>query len=169
VILPGEVIARLTLELTVEPALFVATTLYAATSACVTSFRINVAEVAPAIGMPFFIHCRAGAGSPEIVAMKETSAPAATVRAIGWVMKTGFVPDTLRTALRLVTDPAEFFATTEYVPACEPVTLGNESFVSTAPLIATPSLNHCSVGAGEPVADALKATLLPIRDVAFAG
>jgi hypothetical protein len=65
---------------------------------------------------------------------------------------------TLSTALLLVAEPAEFVATTLYVPASPAVALGivNEALV--APVMLTPFFFHWKVGAGDPLAAAVKVT-----------
>ena len=68
---------------------------------------------------------------------------------------------TVSVALLLVAEPAELVATTEYVPASSAATLAIEKEALVAPAILVLSLRHWKVGAGVPLAAAVKVTALP--------
>ena len=76
---------------------------------------------------------------------------------------------TVRVALLLVAEPAELEATTEYVPASPAAALAIEKEALVAPAIFELSLRHWKVGAGVPLAAAVKVTALPAVTVWPAG
>ena len=68
---------------------------------------------------------------------------------------------TVRVAAALVFEPAEFVATTVYVPASAAVTLLKDRVEFVAPTTGSPFLFHWSVGTGEPATRTFKLTDAP--------
>ena len=125
-------------------------------------------------------HCTVGAGLPEAAAVKLTGDPAATVCDDGWVVTAGAVVEgggegggggalTVNVAGLDVAEPTELVNTAWYLlPLSEAV--GVKVYVSDVPPVPDTLLNvdppagstcHWTVGAGLPVAAAVKLTWLP--------
>ena len=74
--------------------------------------------------------------------VKVTELPLVTVWFGGWEVITGRALATVSVAPALVAEPAEFVATTVYVPALALVTLAIVYVADVAPLIAVPFFRH---------------------------
>src|SRR5687767_14437872 len=95
--------------LVTEPMRLLTTTSYRPASDAAVLAKERLALVAPAIAVPFFLHCNVGVGTPVAVTLKLTRSPAKTVWLSGPVAITGAVRTiSVADALSL---PAEFVAT----------------------------------------------------------
>src|SRR6266849_1368026 len=98
--------------------------------------------------------------------------PVLLVRLCGWVTITGKVGDTrtLSMACVLLAVPALLLTVTEYLPALAACALliVNEVLVAPAKRF-VPLKNHWKLGGGTPLAEALKAALLPCVTVRLTG
>jgi hypothetical protein len=150
--------------LVTEPAEFVATTVYVPASLVVRFDFEYDALVAPEMFVPFLRHWYVGDGEPLAAAEIVTDDPTAIDALEGCEVNTGAVPlvvvpppvlpPTVSTAPLLVTEPAEFVATTVYVPASPVVRFDFEYDALVAPEMFVPFLRHWYVGDGEPLAAA---------------
>jgi hypothetical protein len=142
--------------------------------------KLNVVEVAPTIGVnvvpPFrlTIHCTVGAGWPVAAAVKVARFPTPTDIFAGFAVITG-VELTVSVAAVDVLLLTEFVNTASYaLPFCEAVVVMLkvvEVAPATAAKLAPPFVlnSHCTVGAGVPMAAAVKVAIAPAITVVLPG
>jgi hypothetical protein len=121
-------------------------------------------------------HCTVGVGEPVAAAVKVAVWPALTVWFAGSVVIVGGVGEfTVSVAAVVVAVPAAFVNTARYwFPFCDKVVVklravevAPETLLNVTPLSVLTC--HCTVGVGEPVAAAVKATVWPAVTVWLAG
>jgi hypothetical protein len=118
------------------------------------------------------IHCTLGAGFPVAAAVNVAVAPASTVAALGWLEICG-ATSTVRVAGAVDVVPTPFVKTASYWSPLSAATALKLSVGDVAPATSThvPPLDtiHRTVGAGFPVAAAVKTAAAPASTVVAAG